>query len=104
LREARRVIAQFEQAGGRYVAVAKENKRLKKDLEALNDDAFWEDLEEMKANSEESTALLRGASDTLREVYSAFPSLEPAGVLAHIDSFFQRLQTKRLGAGGLPVL
>ena len=32
---------------------------------------FWEDLEEMKANSEESTALLRGASDTLREVYGA---------------------------------
>ena len=28
------------------------------------------DLEEMKATSEESTALLRGASDTLREVAS----------------------------------
>ena len=28
----------------RYVAVAKENKRLKKDLEALNDDAFWAEM------------------------------------------------------------
>ena len=51
LREAQKVLQHFESAGSKYVTVARENKRLKKDLEALNDDGFWDELEDMKQSA-----------------------------------------------------
>lgn len=71
------------------MTVARENKRLKKDLDALNDDGFWDELEEMKVSARDAMGLLGEAQASLRDIYAAYPSLQPSDILYRIDAFMR---------------
>ena len=83
------VLQHFESAGDKFVTVARENKRLKKDLDALNDDGFWDELEEMKVNSRDSMGLLGEAQ--VRETHGIFICTE----------IYQFEKSINFGGGGL---
>jgi hypothetical protein len=59
LAEAERVLALVDQTEAKYVKVAKENAKLRKDISALNDDAFWNDLENLQNQHKDSLDLLK---------------------------------------------
>lgn len=56
--DAQRVLSLVEQTEAKYVRVAKENAKLRKDLAALNDDTFWNDLESLQTKHKRGVCLL----------------------------------------------
>jgi len=58
LAEAERVLGLIEQSEAKYLKVARENSKLRKEIAALNDDAFWNDLESLQVNHKEALDLL----------------------------------------------
>jgi Ca2+-binding EF-hand superfamily protein len=86
LDEAQRALHEAELTEKRYVEVARENKKLRAEIGALEDEGFWQELESLHARSDEGTKLLRESREALCSLFGAFPSLEPpSGLLARID-------------------
>ena len=56
--EAERVLSLVEQTEAKYLKVARENAKLRKDIAALNDDTFWSDLEALQSQHKLSMSLL----------------------------------------------
>ena len=56
--DAQRVLSLVEQTESKYVRVAKENAKLRKELAALNDDTFWNDLEALQTQHKRGVGLL----------------------------------------------
>jgi len=59
IKEAEKTLAMVRATEKKYVKVAKENARLKKDLESLDDDNFWNDLDVLQSQHKESLEILR---------------------------------------------
>jgi chromosome segregation ATPase len=59
IKEAEKVLALVQATEKKYVKVAKENARLKKDLASLDDDNFWNDLDVLQNQHKESLQLLQ---------------------------------------------
>ena len=57
--EAEKVLSLVEQTEAKYLKVARENAKLRKDISALNDDTFWTDLESLQSQHKVSVSLLR---------------------------------------------
>lgn len=88
LDEAGRALHEAELTERRYLEVAKENKRLRAEMGALEDEGFWREIEELQKRNDEGSELLRESKEALHGVYSAFPSLEPpSGLLDRISRF-----------------
>jgi len=88
LDEAQRALREAELTERRYLEVARENKRLRADLSALQDEGFWEEIEALQARSDEGTGLLRESRETIEGLLAAFPSVNPPeSLLARIDVF-----------------
>lgn len=67
LSEAEHVLGLIEQTEKKYLKVAKENSKLRKDLSALNDDTFWSDLENLQTDYQESIDILKIVSPLVRD-------------------------------------
>jgi hypothetical protein len=67
LAEAERVLGLIEQTEKKYLKVAKENSKLRKDLSALNDDTFWSDLENLQTDHRESIDILKFVRPLVRD-------------------------------------
>eukprot|EP00746_Dinoflagellata_sp_MGD_P139334 gnl/MRDRNA2_/MRDRNA2_72809_c0_seq2.p1 gnl/MRDRNA2_/MRDRNA2_72809_c0~~gnl/MRDRNA2_/MRDRNA2_72809_c0_seq2.p1 ORF type:complete len:1239 (+),score=336.78 gnl/MRDRNA2_/MRDRNA2_72809_c0_seq2:260-3718(+) len=90
LDEAQRVLREVETTEQRYLDVARENKRLKADLGALNNDAFWDDLESLKQRHIDSTKLLVECKYQFESLCESFPALSPpAELLGRLARFIQ---------------
>jgi len=88
LDEAQRALQDAEHLEQKYREVAQENKRLRSDLVALEDDGFWRDLEDMHRRNEEGGRLLREAKASISRMVSSFPGTEPpSDLLTRIDEF-----------------
>ena len=75
--EAERVLAMVSQTEAKYVKVAKENQKLRKDIAALNDDTFWNDLESLQTQHKSGVRLLRECRNlvTRRDLVEAITAL-----------------------------
>jgi len=86
LDEAQQALHEAELTERRYLEVAQENKRLKAELNSLQDQGFWQDLEAMHTRNQESMGLLRESKQALTAILAAFPSIEPpASLLVRMD-------------------
>ena len=65
------------QTEAKYVKVAKENQKLRKDIAALNDDTFWNDLESLQTQHKSGVRLLRECRNlvTRRDLVEAITAL-----------------------------
>ncbi len=59
LQEAERVLDLVQATEKKYVKVAKENAKLRKDLASLDDDNFWNDLDLLQDQHKQSVAILK---------------------------------------------
>jgi len=88
LDEAQRALHEAELTERRYLQVAKENKRLRAEMGALEDEGFWREIEALQKRNDEGISLVRESKDALEGVYGAFPSLEPpSGLLGRLSNF-----------------
>ena len=65
--EAERVLGLVEQSEAKYLKVAKENSKLRKEIAALNDDTFWNDLETLQNNHRDSLDLLSAMEPLIKD-------------------------------------
>jgi hypothetical protein len=63
LAEAEKVLNMVQATEQKYMKVAKENAKLKKDIAALDDENFWNDLEKLQNQHKECVGLLRNIRD-----------------------------------------
>jgi hypothetical protein len=59
LEEAERVLSLVQATEKKYVKVAKENAKLRKDLASLDDDNFWNDLDVLQEQYKQSVSILQ---------------------------------------------
>lgn len=86
LEEAHKTLHEAELNEKRYVEVARENKRLRAEMGALEDEGFWREIEGLQARGDEAAALLSESREALCSLFAAFPSLEPpSGLLSRIE-------------------
>lgn len=88
LDEAQRALREAELAEQRFREVARENKRLRADLGALEDEGFWEEIEALQARYEEGLGLARDSKELFERLLGAFPSIEPpSSLLLRLERF-----------------
>jgi chromosome segregation ATPase len=86
LDEAQRALHEAELTEKRYMEVARENKRLRAEMGALEDEGFWREIEALQARADQGNKLLQESREALCSVFGAFPSLEPPSeLLLRID-------------------
>lgn len=81
LDEAQRALQEAELTERRYLEVARENRRLRADLGALEEEGFWAEIETLQARSDEGAWLARESKEALERLLAAFPSAEPPTAL-----------------------
>eukprot|EP00930_Biecheleria_cincta_P032429 TRINITY_DN22508_c0_g1_i1.p1 TRINITY_DN22508_c0_g1~~TRINITY_DN22508_c0_g1_i1.p1 ORF type:complete len:4404 (-),score=1151.18 TRINITY_DN22508_c0_g1_i1:37-13248(-) len=81
LDEAQRALHEAELTEQRYLEVARENKRLRQDLGALEDEGFWQEIEQLQAKQQEAITLTRESKQALERLSAFAPSADPPMVL-----------------------
>lgn len=88
LEEANRALAQTEVLERRCSEVERENRKLKDDLNALEDDGFWQDLDNLKIREKRGRGLLQQMYGAFEDIVREFPALEvPTALLADVEHF-----------------
>jgi len=77
LDEAQQALREAELTEQRFRDVARENKKLRADLAALEDEGFWKEIEALQARGEEALGLAKESKDALQRYLAAFPSFDP---------------------------
>lgn len=81
LDEAQRALHEAELTEQRYLEVARENKRLRQDLGALEDEGFWQEIEQLQAKHQEAITLTRESKQSLQRLSALSPADDPPMVL-----------------------
>lgn len=81
LDEAQRALHEAELTEQRYLEVARENKRLRQDLGALEDEGFWQEIEQLQAKQQEAITLSRESKQALERLSAFAPAADPPIVL-----------------------
>jgi len=78
---AQHALREAELTERRYLEVARENRKLRENLEELDQPGFWEEVEALEGRNREGTQLARESKEALERVMEAFPSLQPPAAL-----------------------
>eukprot|EP00397_Hematodinium_sp_SG-2012_P000060 GEMP01000060.1.p1 GENE.GEMP01000060.1~~GEMP01000060.1.p1 ORF type:complete len:3670 (+),score=1304.13 GEMP01000060.1:198-11207(+) len=82
LDEADKVLQEVEKTESRLAEVVKENEKLRADVAALQDDTFWEELENLRMKNDVSTELFA----EVRGILMQHKNTLPAHLMSAIDS------------------
>ncbi|CAE7234317.1 unnamed protein product, partial [Symbiodinium microadriaticum] len=65
LDEAQRALQEAEMTEKRYLEVVRENRKLRQDLSALEDDGFWKEIESLQTRNQEAVGLAKESQEAL---------------------------------------
>lgn len=87
LDEAQRALHEAERTEQRYLEVVRENRRLQQELSALDDEGFWEEIQQLQKRNEQAASLARESKEALEHLAPAAGALDFTGLIARLDVF-----------------
>jgi chromosome segregation ATPase len=88
LDEAQRALEDAERTEHKYLEVARENKRLRTEIAALEDEGFWQVIEQLQERNAQAVTLARESKEALQRYATATPSVEfPIALIARLENF-----------------
>eukprot|EP00933_Yihiella_yeosuensis_P049039 TRINITY_DN455_c0_g2_i1.p1 TRINITY_DN455_c0_g2~~TRINITY_DN455_c0_g2_i1.p1 ORF type:complete len:1580 (-),score=424.29 TRINITY_DN455_c0_g2_i1:582-5279(-) len=88
LDEAQKALEDAERTERRYLEVARENKRLRTELASLEDEGFWQVIEQLQSRNAEAQTLARESKEVLEQLAAAAPSVaHPTTLIAKLETF-----------------
>ncbi|CAK9055858.1 unnamed protein product [Durusdinium trenchii] len=87
LDEAQRALHEAERTEQRYLEVVRENRRLQQELSALDDEGFWEEIQQLQRRNEQAASLARESKEALEHLAPAAGALDFTGLIARLDVF-----------------
>lgn len=86
LDEAQRALHEAERTEQRYLEVARENRKLRQDLSALEDEGFWQEIETLQQRNEQATSLVRESKEALERMAPA-AAMDVTSLVARLEVF-----------------
>jgi len=86
LDEAQRALQEAEMTEKRYLEVVRENRKLRQDLSALEDDGFWKEIESLQTRNQEAVGLAKESQEALLRCGTA-AGVDVASLMARLEMF-----------------
>ncbi|CAE7243722.1 unnamed protein product [Symbiodinium natans] len=86
LDEAQRALQEAEMTEKRYLEVVRENRKLRQDLSALEDDGFWKEIESLQARNQEAVSLAKESHEVLLRC-GAHAGVDISSLAARLETF-----------------
>ena len=86
LDEAQRALHEAERTEQRYLEVARENRKLRQDLSALEDEGFWQEIETLTQRNEQAITLVKESKEALERM-APVAAMDVSSLVARLDVF-----------------